>query len=253
MRDLSGHSARPVHPGALEATDLIRKYGKLQVVKGVSLRVEPGEVVGLLGPNGAGKSTTFYMIVGQLPPTSGRIRLAGQDVTKLPMYRRARMGIGYLSQEPSVFRRLSVWENVMAILETVGISKDEREERCTSLLTELDILHLRDRRGYQLSGGERRRVEISRALVTRPSFILLDEPFVGIDPIAVGEIRSIILALKERGLGVLITDHSVRECLSATDRAYLMYDGRILLSGSAEQLAADPQARKLYLGEDFRL
>lgn len=253
MRDLSGHAARPVHPGALAATDLVRKYGKLQVVKGVSLVVEPGEVVGLLGPNGAGKSTTFYMIVGQLPPTSGRIYLAGQDVTKLPMYRRARMGIGYLSQEPSVFRRLTVWENVMAILETVGISKDEREERCANLLTELDILHLRDRRGYQLSGGERRRVEISRALVTRPSFILLDEPFVGIDPIAVGEIRSIILALKDRGLGVLITDHSVRECLSATDRAYLMYDGRILLSGSAEQLAADPQARKLYLGEDFRL
>ena len=253
MRDLSGHAARPVHPGALAATDLVRKYGKLQVVKGVSLVVEPGEVVGLLGPNGAGKSTTFYMIVGQLPPTSGRIYLAGQDVTKLPMYRRARMGIGYLSQEPSVFRRLTVWENVMAILETVGISKDEREERCANLLTELDILHLRDRRGYQLSGGERRRVEISRALVTRPSFILLAEPFVGIDPIAVGEIRSIILALKDRGLGVLITDHSVRECLSATDRAYLMYDGRILLSGSAEQLAADPQARKLYLGEDFRL
>ena len=253
IRELSGPNTKPVHAGALEAVDLVRNYGKLRVVQGVSLFVEPGEVVGLLGPNGAGKSTTFYMIVGQLPPTSGRIRLAGKDVTKYPMFRRARMGIGYLSQEPSVFRRLTVWENVMAILETVGLSKDQREERCTQLLTELDILHLRDRRGYQLSGGERRRAEISRALVTSPAFILLDEPFVGIDPIAVQEIRQIILALKDRGLGVLITDHSVRECLSATDRAYLMFEGRILISGSAEELAADAQARKLYLGEDFRL
>lgn len=253
VRELSAPRGRPVHAGALEAVDLVRDYGKLRVVKGVSLHVEPGEVVGLLGPNGAGKSTTFYMIVGQLPPTSGRIRLAGTDVTRHPMYRRARLGIGYLSQEPSVFRRLTVWENVMAILETVGLQREEREERCRQLLTELDILHLRDRRGYQLSGGERRRVEISRALVTRPAFILLDEPFVGIDPIAVQDIRSIILELKEKGLGVLITDHSARECLSATDRAYLMYEGRILISGSAEQLATDEQARKLYLGDDFRL
>jgi lipopolysaccharide export system ATP-binding protein len=253
VRELSGPNTQPVHAGALEAVDLVRNYGKLRVVQGVSLFVEPGEVVGLLGPNGAGKSTTFYMIVGQLPPTSGRIRLAGKDVTKYPMFRRARMGIGYLSQEPSVFRRLTVWENVMAILETIGLSKDERVERCTRLLTELDILQIRDRRGYQLSGGERRRVEISRALVTRPAFILLDEPFVGIDPIAVQEIRHIILGLKDRGLGVLITDHSVRETLSATDRAYLMYEGRILISGNADQLASDAQARKLYLGEDFRL
>ncbi len=245
--------AASIDPGALQAVDLIRDYGKTRVVKGVSLHVDPGEVVGLLGPNGAGKSTTFYMIVGQLPPTEGSIRLAGKDVTRLPMHRRARMGIGYLAQEPSVFRKLTVWENVMAILETTDMGRQEREDRCRQLLEEMDMLRLRDRRGYQLSGGERRRVEISRALVTDPAFILLDEPFVGIDPIAVQEIRHIILSLKKRGLGILITDHSVRECLSATDRAYLMYDGKILLSGSAEELANDPQARELYLGEDFRL
>ena len=241
------------HAGALEAVDLDRYYGKTQVVDNVSVVVNPGEVVGLLGPNGAGKTTTFYMIVGQLPPTRGQIRLKGQDITRHPMFKRARLGIGYLSQEPSVFRRLTVWENVMAILETLPMSNSEREDRCGQLLNELAITHIKDRRGYQLSGGERRRTEISRALVTRPSFILLDEPFVGIDPIAVREIQEIIGELKARGLGVLITDHSVRECLSITDRAYLMYEGRILLSGSAGQLANDPQARKLYLGEDFRL
>lgn len=239
--------------GALEARDLVRDYGPTRVVDGVSLFVNPGEVVGLLGPNGAGKSTTFYMIVGHLPPTRGQIRLAGRDITREPMYRRARLGIGYLSQEPSVFRRLSVWDNVMAILQTMPLSRQERDERCRMLLQELDILHLKDRKGFQLSGGERRRAEISRALATRPSFILLDEPFVGIDPIAVQEIRQIILELKARGLGILITDHSVRECLSATDRAYLIYQGRILITGSAQALAGDEQARKLYLGEDFRL
>ncbi|MCA9728052.1 MAG: LPS export ABC transporter ATP-binding protein [Candidatus Eisenbacteria bacterium] len=237
----------------MEAVDLVRDYGPLRVVDGVSLHVNPGEVVGLLGPNGAGKSTTFYMIVGQLPPTAGKIRLAGREITREPMYRRAGLGIGYLSQEPSVFRRLTVWENVMAILETMKMSKQDREARCRQLLTELDILDIKDRKGYQLSGGERRRTEISRALVTNPKFILLDEPFVGIDPIAVQEIRQIILSLRARGLGVLITDHSVRECLSATDRAYLMYEGKILLSGNAEALASDSQARKLYLGDDFRL
>ena len=253
--DADGERSWEVPPGpkALVAENLIRDYGKLRVVKGVSIHVNPGEVVGLLGPNGAGKSTTFYMIVGQLPPTAGQIFLAGGEITQLPMYKRARLGIGYLAQEPSVFRRLTVWENVMAILETLPISKEERKERCHRLLGELDILHIKDRKGYQLSGGERRRTEISRALVTEPSFILLDEPFVGIDPIAVQEIRNIILSLKDRGLGVLITDHSARETLSATDRAYLMYEGRILLGGTSEDLAADPQARKLYLGEDFRL
>jgi lipopolysaccharide export system ATP-binding protein len=238
---------------SLETTDLVRYYGKTCVVNGVSLRVDPGEVVGLLGPNGAGKTTTFYMIVGQLPPTRGEIRLKGRDISRLPMYKRARLGIGYLAQEPSVFRRLTVWDNVMAILETLPISKEERVARCRRLLEELDILQIKNRRGMQLSGGERRRVEISRALVTEPSFILLDEPFVGIDPIAVQEIQQIIIKLRDRGLGILITDHSVRETLSATERAYLMYEGRILLSGSAQELAESPQARKLYLGEHFRL
>jgi lipopolysaccharide export system ATP-binding protein len=238
---------------ALEARGLVREYGKVRVVNDVSLTVEPGEVVGLLGPNGAGKTTTFYMITGLLPPTAGTILLNGQDITRLPMFRRARRGLGYLSQEPSIFRRLTVWENVMAILETLPMSPAQRVARCEQLLKDLDILHLRDRKGVYLSGGERRRTEISRALVTEPSFILLDEPFVGIDPIAVAEIQQIILALKKRGLGVLVTDHSVRETLGATDRAYLMFEGRILLAGTAQQLASDPQARKLYLGENFRL
>ena len=238
---------------ALEAVGLVRNYGKVRVVNGVSLRVSPGEVVGLLGPNGAGKTTTFYMITGLLPPTEGKIHLNGRDITRMPMYRRARLGLGYLSQEPSIFRRLTVWENVMAILETLPMSPSERRDRCEQLLRDLDILHLRVRRGVHLSGGERRRTEISRALVTQPAYILLDEPFVGIDPIAVAEIQQIIISLKRRGLGVLITDHSVRETLGATDRAYLMFEGKVLLSGTADELANDPQARKLYLGENFRL
>jgi lipopolysaccharide export system ATP-binding protein len=247
-----GKDSIPV-PRSLDAIALVRDYGKMRVVNEVTLKVNQGEVVGLLGPNGAGKTTTFYMIVGLLPPRSGTILLGGENITRLPMYRRARLGIGYLSQEPSIFRRLTVWENVMAILETLPLTRKAREERCERLLQDLDILHLRDRRGLHLSGGERRRVEISRALVTNPSFMLLDEPFVGIDPIAVAEIQQIIKGLKERGLGVLITDHSVRETLGATDRAYLMFEGRILLSGTADQLASDAQARKLYLGENFRL
>jgi lipopolysaccharide export system ATP-binding protein len=243
----------PKPAGTLEAVGLVRDYGKVRVVDDVNIKVEQGQVVGLLGPNGAGKTTTFYMIVGLLPPNRGTILLGGRDITRLPMYRRARLGMGYLSQEPSIFRRLTVWENVMAILETLPRTQKERRATCERLLQDLDILHLRDRKGMHLSGGERRRVEISRALVTNPSFILLDEPFVGIDPIAVAEIQQIILGLKRRGLGVLITDHSVRETLSATDRAYLMFEGKILLSGSPEELASNPQARKLYLGESFRL
>ena len=249
----AGAEAAAATDDALEAVELVRDYGKVRVVKEVSLRVRQGEVVGLLGPNGAGKTTTFYMIVGLLAPQSGRILLKGQEITRMPMYRRARLGIGYLSQEPSIFRRLTVWENVMAILETIPLSQAERQQRCERLLSDLDMLPLRNRRGMNLSGGERRRVEISRALVTQPSFILLDEPFVGIDPIAVADIQQIIMGLKRRGLGVLITDHSVRETLGATDRAYLMFEGRILLTGTAQELAADPQARKLYLGENFRL
>ncbi len=237
----------------LLAEGLVRSYGKVQVVRGVTIEVAPGEVVGLLGPNGAGKTTTFYMIVGLLKPDSGRILLGDENISHLAMYQRARLGIGYLSQEPSVFRRMSVWDNVMAILETLPLGPEERRRQCEELLRELDIYHLKDRKGYQLSGGERRRCEITRALVTRPSFLLLDEPFVGIDPIAVQDLQGIIRGLRDRGLGILITDHTVRETLHATDRAYLMFEGRILLAGTAAELAEDPEARRIYLGENFRL
>lgn len=239
--------------GQLRADGLVRSYGKVEVVRGVTIEVSPGEVVGLLGPNGAGKTTTFYMIVGLLAVHGGRILLGERDISDMPMYRRARLGIGYLSQEPSVFRRLSVWDNVMAILETLPMAKAQRERRCEELLSDLDILHLKDRKGYQLSGGERRRCEITRALTTDPAFLLLDEPFVGIDPIAVQELQGIIRGLRDRGLGILITDHTVRETLNATDRAYLMYEGRILRSGTAQDLADDPEARRIYLGDNFRL
>jgi lipopolysaccharide export system ATP-binding protein len=237
----------------LEARGLVRDFGKLRVVDGVSLVVRPGEVVGLLGPNGAGKTTTFHMITGLLTPTEGRIFLGGREITRLPMHQRARLGIGYLSQEPSIFRRMSVRDNVMAVLEAVGSPSAEREARCRELLVELDIAHLAARRGYNLSGGERRRVEIARALVIRPAFMLLDEPFVGIDPIAVAEIQQNIVRLKARGLGMLLTDHSVRETLTATDRVYLIYEGRIRLEGRARELADHPLAREIYLGKDFRL
>jgi len=237
----------------LEARDLVRDFGRLRVVNGVNLLVRPGEVVGLLGPNGAGKTTTFHMITGLLTPTEGRIFLGGQEITRLPMHQRARLGIGYLSQEPSIFRRMTVRDNVMAVLEATGAARGERETRCRELLEELDIAHLAGRRGYHLSGGERRRVEIARALVIRPKFMLLDEPFVGIDPIAVAEIQQNIVRLKARGLGLLITDHSVRETLTATDRVYLMYEGQIRLEGAARELADHPLAREIYLGKDFRL
>ena len=231
----------------------MRRYGKTRVVDGVSLEVHPGEVVGLLGPNGAGKTTTFYMIVGFLKANQGRITLGGHDITRLPMYRRARLGIGYLPQEASVFRKLSVKDNILSILETLDLTPAERKKRLEELLAELDIAKLADRVGYNLPGGERRRVEITRALVTEPKFLLLDEPFVGIDPIAVGEIQEIINRLKRRGLGLLITDHSVRETLRTTDRAYILYEGKILLSGTSEELAGDPMARRIYLGEQFQL
>jgi lipopolysaccharide export system ATP-binding protein len=237
----------------LKTEGLVKTYGRWTVVDEVSLEVRQGEVVGLLGPNGAGKTTTFYMIVGLLKPDVGRIMIDSTEVTNVPVFRRARMGLGYLSQETSIFRKLTVRENVMSILETLNLSASEREERLDGLLDELGITHLADRKAYNLSGGERRRVEISRALVTNPSFMLLDEPFVGIDPIAVGEIQDIVARLRQRGIGILITDHSVRETLSATDRAYVMFEGRILLSGNGEQLANDPLARKIYLGEKFKL
>jgi lipopolysaccharide export system ATP-binding protein len=238
---------------ALRAEGLVRSFGKLRVVDGISLNVQPGEVVGLLGPNGAGKTTTFYMIVGFLRAHEGRIFLGDDEITTQPMYRRARLGIGYLSQEPSVFRKLTVRENILAILETLDLNKKERNQRLDELLGELDIARIADRRGYNLSGGERRRVEITRALVTQPRFLLLDEPFVGIDPIAVGEIQDIITRLKQRGLGILITDHSVRETLRTTDRAYILYEGKILLAGTSRELADDPMARRIYLGEGFQL
>jgi lipopolysaccharide export system ATP-binding protein len=251
--------AAPDRPGpdpardGLVAEGLERYYGKWRVVSDVSIAVKRGEVVGLLGPNGAGKTTSFYMIVGLLTPSRGRILLHGRDITHEPVYQRARMGLGYLSQEPSIFRRLTVRENILAVLETMKLTKAERQERLERLLEDLNLSHLADRQAHKLSGGERRRVEITRALVRSPSFMLLDEPFVGIDPIAIAEIQDIVARLRERGLGVLITDHNVRETLRITDRAYIMYEGRILLQGSAEQLAGDPRAREIYLGERFTL
>jgi len=222
-------------------------------VDDVDLSLWQGEIVGLLGPNGAGKTTTFYMIVGLLQADEGRVLLDDVDLTDVPMYRRARAGIGYLSQEPSIFRKLTVEENVMAILETLDIPAAERRRRLESLLDELSIKHLRDRKAYALSGGERRRLEITRALVTSPKFMLLDEPFAGVDPIAVDDIQRIVAELREKGLGVLVTDHNVRETLSITDRAYIMFNGRIHIEGPAEVLVNDPEARKMYLGQDFRL
>ncbi|MCA9784037.1 MAG: LPS export ABC transporter ATP-binding protein [Calditrichaeota bacterium] len=236
-----------------ESEELHKVYGKRRVVGGVSIQVGTGEIVGLLGPNGAGKTTTFYMMTGMIRPTSGRILLDGQDVTRLPMYRRARRGVGYLPQEASIFRKLTVEQNLMAILETLPLNRGQRRERLELLLAELRVSHLKKSLAYTLSGGERRRVEIARALVNNPAFILLDEPFAGVDPIAVGDIQSIVHELKSRNIGVLITDHNVHETLSITDRAYLLYEGRILKSGSAEELADDEQVRRLYLGENFRL
>ena len=237
----------------LTATDLVKFYGKWRVVSGVSLEVAGGEVVGLLGPNGAGKTTTFYMIVGLHRPHSGTIALDDVDVTRLPMYIRARLGIGYLPQEASIFRKLTVRENVWGVLETQKLTKAERLERYAEVMEELKIGHLAARRGYQLSGGERRRVEIARSLTVRPRFMLLDEPFVGIDPIAVADLQEVIADLRRRGIGILITDHNVRETLSTTDRAYLLYEGKVVISGTARELAEDARAREIYLGEKFKL
>ena len=249
-----GGAVVAVGPGeGIVAENLVRFYGRWRVVNDVSIEVRRGEVVGLLGPNGAGKTTSFYMIVGLLRPSRGRILLEGADITDEPVYQRARMGLGYLAQETSIFRRLTVRENVLAVLETMKLKRTERDERLAQLLEELNLTHLADRQAHKLSGGERRRVEITRSLARQPSFMLLDEPFVGIDPIAVAEIQDIVARLRARGLGVLITDHNVRETLRITDRAYIMYEGRILLQGSAEQLANDEQARRIYLGERFTL
>lgn len=238
---------------ALEAKQLEKTYRGRKIVRGVSLRVEHGEVVGLLGPNGAGKTTTFYMVVGLVKPDRGMVTLDGTDITRMPMYRRARNGIGYLAQEPSVFRKLTVAENLTAVLENMGLTAFERLERKDSLLKELGIAHLADSMAYTLSGGERRRVEIARALTLSPKFILLDEPFAGIDPLAVQDIQGIISLLKKKGIGILITDHNVRETLAITDRAYIISEGEIIEAGSAAEITASPQVRQFYLGEAFRL
>ena len=247
------HNGNTVSVETLETQDLVKIYRGKRVVDSVSIGVKRGEIVGLLGPNGAGKTTTFYMITGMIRPNQGRIFFDKKEVTKLPMYQRARMGIGYLCQEPSIFRKLTVEENILAILETIKIGREERRKRLKILLEELSIDHLAKQKAYTLSGGERRRVEITRALVTKPKFILLDEPFAGIDPIAVEDIQKIVQHLKEKGIGVLITDHNVHETLSITDRSYLLFEGKILKSGTSEFLANDEEARKIYLGKQFRL
>lgn len=237
----------------IETRDLVKTYKGRNVVDGVSVRVEEGEVVGLLGPNGAGKTTTFYMIVGIEKPNSGTITIGEKDITRMPMYKRADQGIGYLPQEASVFRSLSVEDNIRAMLETTTKSKAEIEETVEALLQEFHIEHVRQRTGMQLSGGERRRVEIARCIALAPRFILLDEPFAGVDPIAVADIQSIIRHLKARGIGVLITDHNVRETLGIVDRAYILSNGKILLEGSADEVANSPIARKHYLGDSFNM
>jgi len=237
----------------LEIYDLTKSYGTKTVVRNVSLSVRRGEVVGLLGPNGAGKTTTFYMVVGAITPDKGKILFDNQDITYTPIHIRAKFGIGYLSQEPSVFRKLTVEENIMAILETLHLPRAERQRRLEKLLNELNIAHLRKNKAYTLSGGETRRLEITRALVTNPSFLLLDEPFSGIDPIVVGEAKAIIEDLRDKGMGILVTDHNVRETLSITNRAYLIAEGRILISGTSQDLINHSEAREIYLGKDFRM
>ncbi|HOW34922.1 MAG TPA: LPS export ABC transporter ATP-binding protein [Candidatus Omnitrophota bacterium] len=237
----------------LETKNLVKAYGGRRVVDGLSISVRRSEIVGLLGPNGAGKTTTFYMAVGIIAPDQGQIIFDQEDITRKSIHERCHLGIGYLSQEPSIFRKLTVEENIMAILETLNISPRERRKRLQALLEELKIAHLAKSKAYTLSGGERRRLEITRALVTNPSFILLDEPFSGIDPIVVAEAQEIIKELKEKGLGILLTDHNVRETLSITDRAYLIAEGRVLISGTAQELINDPKARKIYLGEKFSM
>lgn len=237
----------------LKCEHLVKIYGKRKVVDKVSIEIKQGETVGLLGPNGAGKTTTFYMIVGMIRPKSGRILFSDEDITKQPMYRRARKGISYLAQEASVFRQLSVEENLVAILQTLPLSRKQRHDKAYELMADLNVTHLAKNKAATLSGGERRRVEICRSLATDPKFILLDEPFAGVDPIAVEDIQRIVVGLRERNIGVLITDHNVHETLSITDRAYLLFEGRVLKTGTADFLANDPEARKFYLGDSFRL
>jgi lipopolysaccharide export system ATP-binding protein len=248
---LTGRPAAADH--VLTATGLRKVYRRRAVVDGVDLELRQGEVVGLLGPNGAGKTTSFYMIVGFISPDGGEVRLDGRDLSRLPMYKRARLGIGYLPQESSIFRRLTVEDNIMAILQSLRMPRDRRRERMDELLELMGVAHIRKSYGYQLSGGERRRVEIARALVTEPSFMLLDEPFAGIDPIAVADLQAVVDQLRRQGLGVLITDHNVRETLHITDRAYILFEGRIEMAGTPAEIVASDKARAIYLGEKFRL
>jgi lipopolysaccharide export system ATP-binding protein len=243
------HPVMQAGPGSvLEAEGLVKTYRRRRVVNDVAVRLEQGEIVGLLGPNGAGKTTTFYMIVGLIKPQQGSIRMDGEDITDMPMYQRARRGIGYLSQEPSIFRKLTVEENILSILETMRLTKEERRERLERLLDELSIKHLRTSKAYALSGGERRRLEITRALVTQPKFMMLDEPFAGVDPIAVHDIQSIVAGLRHRGIGVLISDHNVEQTLDIVDRAYIMFDGQVKVSGTVQELVFDDTVAKIYLG-----
>ncbi len=237
----------------IETRGLIKEYGKRRVVNKVDIHVNAGEIVGLLGPNGAGKTTTFYMVVGLVPATEGRVFLNDDDLTNLPMYRRARFGIGYLPQEASVFRKMTVEQNIRAIAETMPFNKAQREDCVEQHLDDLGLTHLAKQKAYTLSGGERRRLEISRALVTNPKFLLMDEPFSGVDPISVNEVQKIIVQLKEKGIGVLITDHNVRETLAIVDRAYLLHEGTILAEGSGDFLINDPKSREFYLGENFNM
>jgi len=254
VADPHERSAQPAaEEGGLVAEDLSKRFRRKRVVDGVSLRIAPGEVVGLLGPNGAGKTTSFHLMLGLLPPNSGRVLLDGNDITDLPMYLRARRGIGYLPQEASIFRRMTVEENLLAILEMRGIEADQASERCRELLKEFGLAGVAGSRGYSLSGGERRRAEIARALASDPRYMMLDEPFAGIDPIAVADLQKIVVRLKDKGIGVLITDHNVRETLQITDRAYIISQGRIFRHGTSTELASDPEVRKVYLGEHFRL
>ena len=237
----------------LSATGLVKVYGDRTVVSGMSVNCSCGEIVGILGPNGAGKTTTFYMVVGLVRPEAGKVVFRGEDITRLPVYVRARKGLGYLAQEPSVFRKLSVWDNVMAILETLPLSRRQRAARAEELLSPFDLMKVAKQPAYTLSGGERRKLEIARALVRNPAVLMLDEPFAGVDPLSVNEIQDIVRRLAAKGLGIIITDHNVRETLSVVNRAYLVYDGRLLREGTSEELVNDPEVREKYLGENFRM
>jgi lipopolysaccharide export system ATP-binding protein len=241
------------HPGVLHSRDLVKRYGQRTVVNKISIDVNPGEIVGLLGPNGAGKTTTFYMMVGLVTPNAGRVLLGDRDITRSPMYRRARLGLGYLPQEPSVFRKLTVEENLHAVLQMRGMGARERKSRVDGLLEEFRLTERRKSQGGVLSGGERRRVEIARTLATDPAYILLDEPFTGVDPIAVDDIQEIVMSLREKGIGILITDHNVRETLAITHRSYIIFEGNILTHGTSEEIANDPMAQRYYLGERFEM